>query len=482
MVAVDMVRGINSPAGLLPVLRAAHLPHGRRHGGDHGVRRAPADPAAPGRLLRPQGVLGSALHRQPAGLDRPGPPAPRHRPGRGRLGPVLRDARRGSASGRRPTSSPACSRGRTAPEESSRSCASRSRSTWGRGEPRRAGYPGGTHRGAGRRRPVSPADRGTAVGGDDVRTVARWHGHQRRGGGGPARAPRRRTHQGGAGRVRRPSCARRWRGSGSTPAYVGTAEDLLTPVVFCALDPPEDPPLLFYRLPIAPDLTLTKDDVPWDLVRDVPVLWVTGTGVSTSSRRARPSSTCSPTGDAPTPAAGRWTVLDLDWRPMFWPSPQDARREYELMLEHVDRRGGQPGRGRGGRRHGRPRGGRPPAARPRSRAGAGQEGRRGRARRDPRRDDTVAPQLVDVVCGLGAGDAFGGALVHGLLSGWDPVRIAEYGNAAGAIVVAQLACADAMPTARGARDHGRRTVAGAVTARRGPARPDPTTTLPEGAR
>ena len=38
------------------------------------------------------------------------------------------------------------------------------------------------------------------------------------------------------------------------------------------------------------------------------------------------------------------------------------------------------------------------------------------------------------------------ALVHGLLSGWDPVRIAEYANAAGAIVVARLACADAMPT------------------------------------
>ena len=59
---------------------------------------------------------------------------------------------------------------------------------------------------------------------------------------------------------------------------------------------------------------------------------------------------------------------------------------------------------------------------------------------------TVAPQRVDVVCGLGAGDAFGAALVHGLLSEWDPVRIAEYGNAAGAIVAAQLACADAMPT------------------------------------
>jgi 5-dehydro-2-deoxygluconokinase len=58
---------------------------------------------------------------------------------------------------------------------------------------------------------------------------------------------------------------------------------------------------------------------------------------------------------------------------------------------------------------------------------------------------TVPPQPVDVVCGTGAGDAFGGALVHGLLEGWDPVRIARYANAAGAIVASRLACADAMP-------------------------------------
>ena len=74
-------------------------------------------------------------------------------------------------------------------------------------------------------------------------------------------------------------------GFGVDASHVGTAEDLLTPIVFCALDPPEDPPLLFYRLPVAPDLTLTKDDVPWDLVRDVPLLWVTGTGVSTEPAR-----------------------------------------------------------------------------------------------------------------------------------------------------------------------------------------------------
>jgi len=70
-------------------------------------------------------------------------------------------------------------------------------------------------------------------------------------------------------------------GFGVEATYVGTSPDLLTPVVFCALDPPEDPALLFYRLPVAPDLTLTAEDVPWDLVHDVPLLWVTGTGAST---------------------------------------------------------------------------------------------------------------------------------------------------------------------------------------------------------
>ena len=59
---------------------------------------------------------------------------------------------------------------------------------------------------------------------------------------------------------------------------------------------------------------------------------------------------------------------------------------------------------------------------------------------------TVRPHLVEVVCGLGAGDAFGAALVHGLLAGWDPVDMAAHANAAGAIVASRLACADAMPT------------------------------------
>jgi 5-dehydro-2-deoxygluconokinase len=234
-------------------------------------------------------------------------------------------------------------------------------------------------------------------------------------------------------------------GFGVDTTYVGTAEELLTPVVFCALDPPEDPPLLFYRLPVAPDLTLTKDDVPWDLVRDVPVLWVTGTGVSTEPARQTQLDMLAHRG-RPDAADGRFTVLDLDWRPMFWPSPQDARREYELMLEHVtvvvgNRAEVEVAVGTAD-----------PEEAARRLLDHGVElalvkkGAEGVLVATREGVSTVAPQLVHVVCGLGAGDAFGGALVHGLLSGWDPVRIAEHGNAAGAIVVAQLACADAMPT------------------------------------
>jgi 5-dehydro-2-deoxygluconokinase len=58
----------------------------------------------------------------------------------------------------------------------------------------------------------------------------------------------------------------------------------------------------------------------------------------------------------------------------------------------------------------------------------------------------VPPVEVDVVNGLGAGDAFGGALVYGLLQGWEPARAVRLANAAGAYVASKLACADDMPT------------------------------------
>ena len=57
-----------------------------------------------------------------------------------------------------------------------------------------------------------------------------------------------------------------------------------------------------------------------------------------------------------------------------------------------------------------------------------------------------APVPVETVNGLGAGDSFGGAFCHGLLSGWPLAQVLDYANAAGAIVASRLSCADAMPT------------------------------------
>ncbi|HEV8560861.1 MAG TPA: 5-dehydro-2-deoxygluconokinase [Actinophytocola sp.] len=229
------------------------------------------------------------------------------------------------------------------------------------------------------------------------------------------------------------------RGFGVAPDFVGTAEDLLTPVVFCALDPPADPPLLFYRLPVAPDLTLTEADVPWDVVAEVPVLWVTGTGVSTEPARATQRAMLARRDRR------RHTVLDLDYRPMFWSSVDSARAEIGWMLDHVtvavgNRAEVEVAVGTAD----------PDEAANRLLArgielAVVKKGADGVLVATAEGAWTVPPQPVEVVCGLGAGDAFGGALVHGLLSGWDPVRVARYANAAGALVAGRLACADAMP-------------------------------------
>ncbi len=234
-------------------------------------------------------------------------------------------------------------------------------------------------------------------------------------------------------------------GFGVDPSFVGTSDGLLTPVVFCELDPPEDPPLLFYRSPIAPDLTLTDDDVPWDVVADVPLLWVTGTGVSVEPARTTQLQMLARRG-RPAAGTGRFTVLDLDWRPMFWPSPDLARTEYARMLEHVNVVVGNRAEAQVAVGTAEPE----LAARRLLAAGVElamiKQGGEGVLVATAEGMGTVPPHRVEVVCGLGAGDAFGAALVHGLLAGWDPVTTAVHANAAGAIVASRLACADAMPT------------------------------------
>jgi 5-dehydro-2-deoxygluconokinase len=221
---------------------------------------------------------------------------------------------------------------------------------------------------------------------------------------------------------------------------VGTHPTLRTPIVFCELFPPDDFPLLFYREPKAPDLELTAGDVDLTEVAAVPLFWTTGTGLSQEpSRSTTLAALGARSGDA-------ITVHDLDYRPMFWSDRDDARRWGLRALESATVAVGNLTEASVVV-------GELPAAETAQAllelgvdlavVKLGPEGVLG-ATRD---EEVILPAVeVEIVNGLGAGDAFGGALCHGLLSGWPLARMLAFANAAGAIVAGRLGCADAMPT------------------------------------
>ncbi|MEO3973963.1 5-dehydro-2-deoxygluconokinase [Streptomyces sp. CAU 1734] len=229
-----------------------------------------------------------------------------------------------------------------------------------------------------------------------------------------------------------------------------------TPVTFCEIFPPDDFPLYFYRQPTAPDLEIHERELDLAAIRATRVFWVTGTGLCAEPSRTATLAALAhrARADADTPgshsrAAGpRITVLDLDWRPMFWRDPAEAGPHYRRALAHATVAVGNLDECEIAT------GEREPEAAARALLSTGVElavvkqGPEGvlALHRDGTRAE-VPPVPVEVVNGLGAGDAFGGALCHGLLSGWDLGRIMRYANAAGAIVASRLACSTAMPYA-----------------------------------
>ncbi len=222
-------------------------------------------------------------------------------------------------------------------------------------------------------------------------------------------------------------------------SYVGTGAGQ-TPVVLAALDPPEDPQIIFFRGVAAPDTQVTTSDVPIGVIVECPVLWISFGALAQGT-----------TADA----CQDWldvrdrrddVVLDLDYRPSMWP---DRDAAHEVALAAVRRSTVVLGN------------------RVECEVATGEtdpdraadallaEGvrlaivkRGGSGVLLATADDrwTIPPLPISVLCGLGAGDAFGGALVHGLLSGWTVPEMGMFANAAGAYVATKLTCADAMPT------------------------------------
>jgi 5-dehydro-2-deoxygluconokinase len=140
------------------------------------------------------------------------------------------------------------------------------------------------------------------------------------------------------------------------------------------------------------------------------------------------------------------TILDLDYRPSFWEDEEEARREIGATLDSVTIAIGNRAECEIAVSETDPDGAADALLEQGLEVAVVKLGGEGVlvATADERR--VVPPVHVEVVCGLGAGDAFGGAFCHGLLRGMTPFEAAEIANAAGAIVASRLLCADAMPT------------------------------------
>lgn len=222
--------------------------------------------------------------------------------------------------------------------------------------------------------------------------------------------------------------------------FVSPVDGLNTPIVFCEIFPPDDFPLYFYRDPIAPDLMIRPEELDLKAIREARIYWSTVTGLCAEPSRSAHHAAWAARGRSPL------TILDLDYRPMFWSSAAEASVEVGRALEQVTIAVGnreeceiavgetEPLR----------------AADALLERGVElaivKQGPKGVLAKTRTETVEVPPYFVDVVNGLGAGDSFGGALCHGLLQGWDLQHILRFANVAGALVASRRECSTAMPS------------------------------------
>ena len=238
---------------------------------------------------------------------------------------------------------------------------------------------------------------------------------------------------------------------GVDDAQVVTNTEYATPVTFCEIFPPDHFPIYFYRRPTAPDLQVRPSDIDFDVVRNTELMWLSVSGLSEEPSRESHFEVLAARAESARPQAGAYTVLDLDYRPMFWADAAQAREQIARVLPQISVAVGNreecevavgetdPER----------------AADALLAAGVElavvKQGPKGvlakRRHAGGEIERVVSPPLpITPFNGLGAGDSFGGSLAHGLLAGWSLEKLLHRANAAGAIVASRLECSTAMPT------------------------------------
>lgn len=227
---------------------------------------------------------------------------------------------------------------------------------------------------------------------------------------------------------------------GVSDEFVSSVDGLPTPVVFCEIFPPDDFPLYFYREPKAPDLVINQYELDLDAILHAKVYWSTVTGLS-----QEPSRTAH---HVAWEARGRkkHTILDLDYRPMFWSSPELATEQVSRALEKVTIAIGNKEECQVAVGETEPMRAADALLERGLDLAVVKQGPKGVLAKTKTETVEVPPYFVDVINGLGAGDSFGGAFCYGLLQEWPLERILKFANVAGAIVASRLECSTAMPS------------------------------------
>jgi 5-dehydro-2-deoxygluconokinase len=227
---------------------------------------------------------------------------------------------------------------------------------------------------------------------------------------------------------------------GVSDKFVSGVEGLNTPVVFCEIFPPDDFPLYFYREPKAPDLEIKAAELDLDAIRDATIYWSTLTGLSEEPSRDAHHVAWDARGRKPL------TILDLDYREMFWDSPELATVEAESALSKVTVAVGNKEECQVAVGETDPHRAADALLERGIELAIVKQGPKGVLAKTRDGAVEVPPYFVEVVNGLGAGDSFGGALCYGLIQGWKLDDVLRFANVAGAIVASRLECSTAMPT------------------------------------
>jgi 5-dehydro-2-deoxygluconokinase len=210
--------------------------------------------------------------------------------------------------------------------------------------------------------------------------------------------------------------------------WLGTHETLRTALAFCEIWPPDTFPITFYRTPTCPDWEVRPEDIDAIAFAEAPLVYTSGTGLAVEPSRSTTLALL----------AGRearpHTILDLDWRETLWPSRDEYAAAVAEALPHASVVLGSDGEYAAA-------GIEPAELSPATRVV--KHGPDGCTVYDAEGERQIPGLPVEVVNGLGAGDAFAAAWGYGLLRGLDPAPLA---NAAGAIVATRHSCSTAMPS------------------------------------